>query len=130
MMKYFKNMEKIKIFLVIIITLIILSGCSDKITSGEIIDKKYTPAYTQTIIVPVTVYTGKSTTVIPVPYTYHYNDTWTVTIRNWNDELKKYDTATYRIDKDTFDSITIGGQFEYVEDMEPNIPEYTRERQE
>ena len=110
--------------------LIILSGCSDKITSGEIIDKKYTPAYTQTIIVPVAIYTGKSTTVIPVPYTYYYNDTWTVTIRNWNDELKKYDTATYRIDKDTFDSITIGGQFEYVEDMEPNIPEYIRERQE
>lgn len=104
-----------------------LYGCSTNITSGEVVDKTFTPAHVQTVIVPTHISNGKTSTTIMVPYTYYYSDTWRIKIQQYTEE-DGYLTATYRVTEDVYNTVSIGDQFEWNEDMEPQNPEYTRER--
>lgn len=121
--------RKLLTLAVLVFSLFLLSSCSEKITSGEVVDKKYTPEHTEQKIIPVTIYTGKTSSVIMVPYMYHYNDCWEITIRDWDEKEAEFVTATYRVTEDAYNNTYIGGEFEYIEEMNPNTPEYTRERQ-
>lgn len=109
-------------------SLVFISGCTqNKITSGEVIDKEFTPAHSNTRMVPVTTFNGKTSRTILVPYAYHYSDNWEITIRDYNEEKNEL-TATYRVTEDVYNSVDIGDEFVYQEDFEPDTPEYTRER--
>lgn len=109
-------------------SLVFISGCTqNKITSGEVIDKEFTPAHSKTRMVPVTTFNGKTSSTILVPYVYHYSDNWEITIRDYNEENNEL-TATYRVTEDIYNSVDIGDEFVYQEDFEPDAPEYTGER--
>lgn len=109
--------------------LLALSGCCAKITSGEVVEKNYTPAHSEVRLIPLVLSNGKSSSVVVIPYTYYYSDRWTVTIAAWDEEAKKMQSATYRVTEEVYEAVEIGAEFVYDKDMQPNEPEYTRERQ-
>lgn len=109
--------------------LLVLSGCSGKITSGEVVEKNFTPAHSTSCIIPLVISNGKTSHVVYVPYTYHYSDRWEVTIAAWDEKEKEMQTATYRVTEEVYEAVEIGAEFVYDKDMKPIEPEYTRERQ-
>ena len=115
--------------LVLILTLtLLLCGCSDKITSGEVIEKNFTPAHTERRLVTTFVYTGKTAIPICVPYVFHYNDKWEIKIRKYSEEEQKFLYATYTLTEEAYNQIEIGNEFIYSKDLESALPEYTKER--
>ena len=120
---------KRKIILIFMVFIILISvGCTAKITEGEVIEKEFTPAHNTLMVLPLTVFNGKTTTVISVPYMYHYSDKWEITIQDWDKKENKMVTATYRVTEEVYNVVEIGDGFIYDEEFEPNCPEYTRQR--
>lgn len=118
------------VFVVLAVVLLLsISACSSKITSGEVVKKSFTPAHNEVRVIPVVVSNGKTCITRVVPYTYHYSDCWEITIAAWDEEEKKMQTATYRVNEGVYESVEIGAEFVYDKDMKPIVPEYTRERQ-
>lgn len=113
-----------------VILMFLLCSCSNKITQGEVIEKTYTPAHSEITIVPFITSNGKTSTVRVVPFVYYYSDKWEIKIQKWNEESKEMQTAVFRVTKEVYDDIDIGSEFIYKEDMEPDDPEYTRQKQE
>lgn len=121
-------MKRAVLVVLAVALLLVLSGCSGKITSGEVVEKSYTPAYSTVRIIPLFISNGKTSRVMPIPYVYHYSDKWEVTIAAWDEKEKKMQTATYRVTEEVYEAVEIGAEFVYDKDMKPIEPEYTRER--
>lgn len=107
-----------------------LFGCSQPITSGEVIDKTFTPEHTETRVITTFIYSGKVMMPITTPYIFHYNDRWEIKIRDYSEEEGKYLYATYSVTEEAYNQIQIGDQFVYSEELENKKPEYTREEAE
>lgn len=125
-----KMKQNSKIFIVFVFAIIVsavLSGCGKQITEGEVVSKQYTPAHNQVIIVPMVHSNGQTSYTTFIPFIYHYADKWTVEIRDYVDGEEK--RTTWRVTESVYDSVEIGMQFVYDKNMEPNNPEYTREKQ-
>lgn len=123
-------MKKI-IFLCAALLMLMLTftGCVEKITEGEVVEKNFTPAHVQPRVIPVIISNGKTTTTTMIPYMYYYPDTWSITIQNWDEKENEILTATYRITEEVYNTVEIGAEFVYDEEFEPDYPEYTRERE-
>lgn len=118
-------------FLMIVFALglmLMLSGCTERITQGEVVSKQFIPAHTETRITPLVRSNGKTTTVTPVPFCYHYSDKYLITISG-TDKDGNTRTAQYRVTKEVFEAVEIGAEFVYDKNMKPEEPEYQRERQ-
>lgn len=98
------------------------------IIEGEVINKNFNPAHSETTMLPIVTTDGENISTIIMPYVYHYPNTYKITIRNYI--ANKEQTATYRVTKEVYDSVNIGDEFIYTEEYEPNEPEYIREKQE
>lgn len=85
-------MKRAVLVVLAVALLLVLSGCSGKITSGEVVEKSYTPAYSTVRIIPLFISNGKTSRVMPIPYVYHYSDKWEVTIAAWDEKEKKMQT--------------------------------------
>lgn len=101
----------------------------DLITEGEVINKTFTPAHSSVQIIPIVTSNGKTTSTTMIPYVYYYDDKWEITIQDYNEDAEEMETATYRVTEEVYNSVEIGAEFIYSEDMQPNTPEYTRERE-
>lgn len=112
----------------IIALLILMSGCTQKISRGEVIEKEFVPAHTSMMIIPVVRTNGKTTSTTMIPYVYYYADRYTIKIAGY-DKDGEHCSAAYRVTKEVFDAVELGAEFEYVKEMKPDYPEYTRERQ-
>lgn len=125
------NRKKTILVLAILVCILsVLSGCGTrKITSGEVVEKTFTEAHTETRLIPICISNGKSIITILRPYIYHYSDRFEITIQKWNEEKSEMETATYRVTKAVYNSVEIGYEFVYENDMCPQEPEYTREKQ-
>lgn len=121
-------MKRAALVALVVVLLLSISGCSGKITSGEVIEKSFTPAYSTVRIIPLFISNGKTSHVVYVPYTYHYSDKWEITIAAWDEKEKEMQTATYRVTEEVYEAVEIGAEFVYDKDMKPIEPEYTRER--
>ena len=99
-------------FLLLLLIPILLSGCQNSITQGEVIEKEFTPSHTTL-----------------VPFIYSYSDSWKITIQSYDEETGENSTATYRVTENVYNSVEIGSEFIYDENMKPSEPEYIRERQ-
>ena len=110
---------KKKIFsliLVLIVPVFLFCGCKEKSFEGEICHLEYKEAYTQTIIVPVAVYNGTTTTFIYVPYIRTYPDRWYVEVRNFNTEKQEYEYNDCYVTEECFNQLKIGDWFVYDSD--------------
>lgn len=112
-----------------VVLLLSISACSSKITSGEVVEKNFTPAHREVRLIPIVISNGKTCITRVIPYTYHYSDRWEITIAAWDEKEKKMQTATYRVTEEVYEAVEIGAEFIYDKDMKPIEPEYTRERQ-
>lgn len=118
------------VFVVLAVVLLLsISACSSKITSGEVVEKNFTPAHREVRLIPIVISNGKTRITSVIPYTYHYSDRWEITIAAWDEKEKKMQTATYRVTEEVYEAVEIGAEFVYDKDMNPIEPEYTRERQ-
>ena len=54
-------MKRLASVVLLVAILLSVTGCKKKITSGEVIEKNYTPAHTSVNIVPIITTNGKST---------------------------------------------------------------------
>ena len=48
-----------------------------------------------------------------MPYVYYYSDSYEIDIRDYNEEEKEYDTATYYVTEEVYNQCEIGGIFKY-----------------
>lgn len=122
-------MKRAVLVVLVVVLLLGISGCSGKLKSGEVIKKSYTPAHSETRIIPLVTFNGKTSNVMLIPYIYYYSEKWEVTIAAWDEKEKKMQTATYRVTKEVYEAAEIGAEFVYDKDMKPIEPEYTRKKQ-
>lgn len=124
-------MNKIKIaslIITLIILLLTLTGCTSKISSGEVYQKEFKEAHNEVRMIPVITSNGKTTYTRMIPYIYHYPDRYIIYIKKFEDN--KWKTASYYTTKEVYESINIEDQFEYVEDRDLTEEPYTREKEE
>ena len=106
-------MKMKKYLVMVMIVASLLLGCGSTLKEGEIYKKTFTPEHDETVYIPYTYCIGKNTTTILMPQTIHHSDSWEIKIRNYNEAKQRYDTATYYVDKETFDHYNIGDLFQY-----------------
>ena len=116
----------ISIFILMLI-LVTLTGCSSEITEGEVYDKEYKAAHTSVMMIPMTTYNGKTSTVHMIPYIYNYPDRYIIYIKKFEDN--EWKEADYYVPKEVYDGINIGDQFVYDEGRDLSEEPYTRERE-
>lgn len=118
-----------RIIALTVLCLLLLTSCGQKLTEGEVTAKEYTPAHTTFMMVPIVHSDGKTSYTTLVPFVYYYADKWEITIQAYDSERGETETATYRVTQAVYDAVEIGAEFVYEKTMEPDTPEYTRERQ-
>ena len=96
-------MKRFLTFLFISITLL---SCQ-KLKYGNVIEKWYEPENTFYALLPMTISTGKSTSVIFIPYIIHDEEDWCIKVTGTGDDGDTI-TKTFYIPKSRYDSITIG----------------------
>lgn len=108
-----------KYIAVILMSSVLLTGCSSKITEGEIYKKDYQPEETIMIMTPMIHTNGKSSYTTYIPMFYHYSDRWCIWIKatEKNDE-GEYDTAKYYTTEEVYEECDIGDMFSYEEDRD------------
>lgn len=108
-----------KYIAVILMSSVLLTGCSSKITEGEIYKKDYQPEETIMIMTPMIHTNGKSSYTTYIPMFYHYPDRWCIWIKatEKNDE-GEYDTAKYYTTEEVYEECDIGDVFSYEEDRD------------
>ena len=118
--------KKIFITSLLLICLLLLTGCSSEITEGEVYQKEFKPSHSEVRFVPLTMYNGKTSTMILMPFTYYYPDRYVVYIKSFIDN--EWKTADYYIPKEIYETINMGDQFEYVKGRDLTSEPYSRER--
>lgn len=120
--------KKTSLVALIFITLFLFSACATEPFEGEVCELEYEEAYTTTVILPVTIYNGKTTSIIPVPYIRSYPDRWRVVVREYDSEKDEFIYHECYVTEETYNSLKIGDWFVYDEDYcYPNEP-YTQEK--
>nr|DAF82017.1 MAG TPA: adhesin [Caudoviricetes sp.] len=103
-----------RLLAVICASLITLTGCKMRLTEGEICDKQFLPAHTQTMLIPMTHTNGKTSYTTYIPMVYSYPDRWCIRIQALNPNDKgRYESAIYYVTKDVYDECEIGELFKY-----------------
>lgn len=87
-----------------------LAACGSKITSGEVVAKKFTPEHDESGVRPVMVASGNGLSTYFVPYVDHYGDAWTITIQSADE------TEEYNVTEEVYNSVDIGEQFTYTDE--------------
>lgn len=111
---------------VIVLVSLFTFGCGNKLDEGEVYEKEFKPAYTQTLFIPLVISNGKSSTTTLVPYFYHYPDRYVIRIKAFKDN--DWLTNEIYVTQNVYDSIVIGSEFKYVEGRDLLDEPYTREK--
>lgn len=82
----------------------VLVSCGG-VDNGVIIKKEYQPARIYTTLLPVTVFTGKTSTTIMIPHTIYDDEDFVLLLKN------KDDTGNVFVTKSIFESVNIGEYF-------------------
>ena len=85
-----------------------LTGCN-RITSGEVYDKYYIPAHSESYTSYESVYDDGKYRSVPVLKFRYVPAEYRILIRRENDK-GEWDTASYEVGKETYESIKIGDE--------------------
>ena len=118
-------MKKIIAIILVIISLFTLCACGNEIEQGVVFKKEYKPAFTTIMFIPMVISTGKGTTTVSVPYTYHYPERWVIYIQDEvNGELV---TEDFYVSQEFYNQVNIGDIYTYDENRGDLINEpYTK----
>ncbi|WP_257311149.1 hypothetical protein [Geothrix fuzhouensis] len=103
--------------------LMLALACEPALKEGVVATKEFHPAHTQMILMPMTVSSGKTTTITMVPMFFFYPDSYSVDIKKFNG--KKWERATWWVDRYTYEQIVVGGYYKAKDD---DLDEQPRER--
>lgn len=107
--------------------LLLLSGCGKKLTEGEVCDKQFTEAHSQVVMMPIVTTNGKTTTTTLIPYVRYHPDTYSVSIKDFQNE--KWVTEVYYVSKEVYDAVSIGDIFKYEKGRDLEEAPYTQKKQ-
>ncbi len=96
------------------------------ITEGKILEKKFIPAHTETLLLPFITKVGNSPFTNFIPVAREYEDQWIIIFEGVNEEGET-DIRKIYTDEETYNSHEVGDNFVYVEDRDEDEPEYTEE---
>ena len=102
-------MSKLKRLLAVSVSLMMLCGCGKKITEGEVYEKNFTEAHSQVLMLPLVHSNGKSMYTTMIPYIRYYPDTYSIGIRDFQDD--KWVTETYYVSEEVYNEVEIGDMF-------------------
>lgn len=71
---------------------------------------------------------GKTSYTTLIPYVYSYSDSYEIDIRDYNEEKKEYDTATYYVTEEVYNQCEIGSIFKYEKDRDFTEIPHTRKK--
>ena len=97
--------------LALLIAAVLLVACH-RITSGEIYDKYYIPAHSESYTTYERVYDDGQYRSVPVLKFRYVPAEYRILIRRENDK-GEYDTASYEVGKERYDSIKIGDEISF-----------------
>lgn len=121
--------KKITLAICSLLLLIILCSCSSVIAEGEVYEKEYREAHTTTMMYPLVISNGKTTTTILVPYVVHYPERWVIHIKSFVDD--EWLTEDFYVEKEVYDVINVGDMFKFDDERGDLEDEpYTKERAE
>ena len=100
-----KKLRIIALMCIILLCALLLTGCSQKITDGEVYKKEFKEAHTEIRIMPIVTTNGKTTHTIMMPFTYSYPDRYIVYIKKFEDN--EWKTANYYVTKEIYENIRI-----------------------
>lgn len=113
--------------LLLVVLALSFTACEPTYFEGEVCELEFKEAYTTTTVIPITIYNGKTTSIIMVPYVYHYPDRWFVKVKSFDEEKQKFIYNSCYVTKECFETLKIGDWFVYNEDYcfdeEPCIKE-------
>jgi hypothetical protein len=118
-----KSIKNIKILLLFAFMTIMVS-CSAKIKEGEVYEKKYSPAHSVMLMMPITTTCGKTTTTRIIPMFFFYPNSWSISYQAFNKKENRWDKATVWCTKNIYDMTEIGTWYERTEndfDKQPRI---------
>lgn len=107
------HIKKKLLIIPIVAGIVFLSGCKEKLKEGEIYNKEFIPAHTETVLISTVHTDGKMSYTTVMPYVYYYSDSYEIDIRDYNEEEKEYDTATYYVTEEVYNQCEIGSIFKY-----------------
>lgn len=105
----------------------LLSGSETRLTEGEVYDKSFTAAHSQTFMLPMVHSNGETTFTTMMPYIRNYPDTYSISIRDFQDG--EWITETYYVSKEVYNDVEIGDIFKYEKGRDLEETPYTQERQ-
>lgn len=113
---------------ILIVMAVILTGCQ-KSFEGEVCELELKEAYTTTVILPITIFNGKTNTVIMVPHIRTYPDRYRVKVKTFDVENNKYTYNECYVTKECFEQLKIGDWFVYDKDYCFDSEPYTQTRE-
>ena len=125
----YKKLTAICLALLFLALPLLFSGCADKITEGEVVEKTFEPAHTAVRILPIIRSNGKTTHTTYVPFIYQYPDLYCIEIQKYDEKNGEIKRATYRVTADVYNTVEVGDHFIYTDEAAPTEPVYTREQQ-
>jgi len=100
------------VLLCVILTCMIFGkGCTPEITDGIIITKIYEPATEEMSLLPIAVPSGKSTSIMLIPYMIYDDEDYIIEIQKVMDNRNVPVSRRLYITKEEFDSVNIGDTF-------------------
>lgn len=106
----------VTIIAVLLVGLFLFVGCKKEAFEGEVCELEFKPAYTTTIIIPVTIWNGKTSSVFMIPYIRYYPDRWYVKVREYvsGDGMYKYHECY--VTEEVYNTLEVGDWFVYDEE--------------
>ena len=101
--------KKIICCIVCLVLAISFFGCAKTITEGEVYEKEYKKASIMTIMQPVIISNGKTTTTMMIPYMIRYPDRYVIRIKAYCED--RWETEDFYVSKSVYDEINIGDMF-------------------
>lgn len=119
-------MKKISILLSLLLCLM-LAGCGNVITEGEVYGKEYRESEVIMTTMPVVHSNGKITYTTVIPVTWYYPERYVIFIKAYDSESGKWQTEDYYVEQEVYDAVEIGDYF--VFDKETMLQDEPKEKQ-
>lgn len=93
---------------ILLIFLVFLLSCDNReLRYGNVADKEYRPEHTDLILIPMFIPTGKTSTMIMIPYVFKHNESWAIHVSGVSTGGDSM-TKTFYIDKKAYDTSKVG----------------------
>lgn len=107
-----------------------IMGCGEQIKEGEIYNKVHEPATQTLMMMPMTITNGKTCTTVITPMWIYDDEDWIIYIKKFNEEKQRYNTRTFYVNEQTFNSVAVGEWFLYDSKICELTDEHVKKRKE